>query len=99
MAAGDKAWRLAFLVGLVGAPMVMGLIGRPLLEPQMPTSWFLVVASGLLVGFGTRLGGGCTSGHGVCGMARLSRRSIVATLVFMASATIVVAIVRHGIGG
>jgi uncharacterized protein len=99
MAAGDKAWRLAFLAGLVGAPMVMGLIGRPLPEPQMPTSWFLVVASGLLVGFGTRLGGGCTSGHGVCGMARLSRRSIVATLVFMASAIIVVAIVRHGIGG
>jgi len=99
MAGGDKAWRLAFLAGLVGAPMVMGLIGRPLLEPQMPTSWLLVVASGLLVGFGTRVGGGCTSGHGVCGMARLSRRSIVATLVFMASAMIVVAIVRHGIGG
>jgi hypothetical protein len=99
MATGDKAWRLAFLVGLVGAPLVMGLIGRPLVEPQMPASWFLIVASGLLVGFGTRLGGGCTSGHGVCGMARLSRRSIVATIVFMASAIIVVAIVRHGIGG
>jgi uncharacterized membrane protein YedE/YeeE len=79
--------------------MVMGLIGRPLVEPQMPTSWLLVVAAGLLVGFGTRLGGGCTSGHGVCGMARLSRRSIVATLVFMASAIVVVAIVRHGMGG
>jgi len=99
MAAGDKAWRLAFLAGLVGAPMVMSLMGHPILEPQMPTNWFLLAASGLLVGFGTRLGGGCTSGHGVCGMARLSRRSIVATIVFMASAIIVVAIVRHGIGG
>ena len=99
MATGDKAWRLAFLVGLVGAPVLMGLIGRPLPEPEMPASWLLIAASGLLVGFGTRLGGGCTSGHGVCGMARLSRRSIVATLVFMASAVIVVAIVRHGMGG
>jgi uncharacterized membrane protein YedE/YeeE len=98
MAAGDKTWRLAFLVGLVGAPLVTSLMGRPLLEPQMPTSWLLIVVSGLLVGFGTRLGGGCTSGHGVCGIARLSRRSIVATLVFMASAIIVVAIVRHGMG-
>jgi uncharacterized membrane protein YedE/YeeE len=99
MAAGDKAWRLAFLVGLIGAPMVTGLFGRRLPEPQMPTSWFLIVAAGLLVGFGTRLGGGCTSGHGVCGMARLSRRSIVATIVFMVSAAIVVAIMRHGPGG
>jgi uncharacterized membrane protein YedE/YeeE len=99
MAASDKAWRLAFLAGLIGAPMVTGLFGRPLPEPQMPTSWLLIVAAGLLVGFGTRLGGGCTSGHGVCGMARLSRRSIVATIVFMVSAVIVVAVVRHGPGG
>jgi len=99
MASGDKAWRLAFLAGLVGAPLVMGVIGRPLPEPQMPTSWFLIMAAGLLVGFGTRLGGGCTSGHGVCGVARLSRRSIVATIVFMVSAVIVVSIVRHGLGG
>jgi uncharacterized membrane protein YedE/YeeE len=65
----------------------------------MPASWLTTVAAGLLVGFGTRLGGGCTSGHGVCGIARLSARSIAATAIFMASAIVVVAIVRHGIGG
>jgi hypothetical protein len=57
------------------------------------------VAGGLLVGFGSRLGGGCTSGHGVCGVARLSARSIAATAIFMASAVAVVALVRHGLGG
>ena len=95
MAAGDRVWRLAFLAGLIGAPLIMGLIGRPLPDVQMPASWLVIVAAGLLVGFGTRLAGGCTSGHGVCGMARLSQRSIVATVVFMASAAAVVAIVRH----
>jgi uncharacterized membrane protein YedE/YeeE len=99
LAAGDKAWRFAFLAGLIGAPLAMGLIGRPLPEAQMPASWLVIAASGLLVGFGARLGGGCTSGHGVCGMARLSPRSIVATVVFMASAAIVVAIVRRVTGG
>ncbi len=97
--AGDKAWRLAFVVGLIAAPLALGLVGRPLPEPQMPASWLVIVASGLLVGLGARLGSGCTSGHGICGMARLSPRSIVATVVFMASAAIVVAIVRHAPGG
>jgi uncharacterized membrane protein YedE/YeeE len=67
--------------------------------PQMPASWVVIAGAGLLVGFGTRLGGGCTSGHGVCGMARLSPRSIVATLIFMGTAMVVVAIARHGLGG
>lgn len=98
-ATGDKAWRLAFIAGLIGAPLVFGLLGHPLAEPQMPASWLVIVASGLLVGFGARLGGGCTSGHGVCGIARLSSRSIVATLVFVASAVAMVAIIRHGFGG
>jgi len=65
----------------------------------MPASWVVIAGAGLLVGFGTRLGGGCTSGHGVCGMARLSPRSIVATLIFMGTAMVVVAIARHGPGG
>ena len=65
----------------------------------MPTSWLLIVAAGVLVGFGARYGGGCTSGHGVCGIARLSARSIVATGVFMVSAIAVVAVMRHGFGG
>jgi uncharacterized membrane protein YedE/YeeE len=65
----------------------------------MPASWAVVVIAGLLVGFGTRLGGGCTSGHGICGVARLSPRSIVATATFMAVAIVVVAITRHVLGG
>jgi hypothetical protein len=65
----------------------------------MPESWAITVIAGLLVGFGSRLGGGCTSGHGVCGIARLSARSIAATAIFMGTAIVVVAIMRHGIGG
>lgn len=98
-AAGDKLWRSAFVAGLIFAPIVASLLSEPLLEPQMPASWLLIVISGLMVGFGARLGGGCTSGHGICGIARLSKRSIAATVVFMASAAITVAIVRHGLGG
>ena len=99
LAAADKGWRLAFLAGLILAPVASGLFGYPLPMPQMPESWLLVVAAGLLVGFGARLGGGCTSGHGVCGVARLSARSIAATVVFMTSAIAVVAVMRHGLGG
>lgn len=95
----DTAWRLAFLAGLIAAPILMIGVGRSVPEPQMPASWLVVVAAGLLVGFGARLGGGCTSGHGVCGIARLSARSIAATAIFMASAIAVVAITRHGFGG
>ena len=95
---GDgRAWRLAFLAGLVAAPLLMGALGDPVPLPRMPASWAIIVAAGLLVGFGTRLGGGCTSGHGVCGIARLSPRSITATLVFMATAMVVVAVMRHGL--
>ena len=98
LAGDDRGWRLAFLAGLVAAPLVMGAIGDPLPPPAMPGSFAIVIAGGLLVGFGTRLGSGCTSGHGVCGIARLSPRSIVATLAFMATAMVVVAIMRHGLG-
>jgi len=96
---GERPWRFAFLAGLVGAPLVFAAAGHPILRPDMPASWMLIVASGLLVGFGSRLGGGCTSGHGVCGLARLSARSLVATAIFMAAAAATVAVVRHGIGG
>ena len=74
--AADKGWRVAFIVGLLLAPLVGALVGYPIPTPQMPHSWGMIIAAGLLVGFGTRLGGGCTSGHGVCGVARLSIRSI-----------------------
>jgi uncharacterized membrane protein YedE/YeeE len=94
----DKVWRFAFIMGLILAPAAGGLLGYHLPTPQMPASWVMIVVAGLLVGFGTRLSGGCTSGHGICGVARLSGRSIVATAVFMATAIIVVAIMRHGLG-
>ena len=95
---GDRAWRIAFIAGLILAPVAAMLVGYPVPMPQMPASWVLIVAAGLLVGFGARLGGGCTSGHGICGIARLSKRSIVATLVFMGAAVIVVALMRHVLG-
>jgi uncharacterized membrane protein YedE/YeeE len=96
---GDRTWRIAFIAGLILAPVATMLVGYPVPMPQMPASWIVVVVAGLLVGFGARLGGGCTSGHGICGIARLSKRSIVATLVFMGAAVIVVALMRHVIGG
>ena len=95
----DRDWRIAFIVGLILAPLSGGLVGYAVAEPQMPASWAVIVIAGLLVGFGTRLGGGCTSGHGVCGVARLSPRSLTATAVFMVVAIIVVAITRHVLEG
>lgn len=93
----DIAWRAAFLAGLIAAPWCYAaLAGAPpiRLDATVP----VVIAGGLLVGFGTRLGGGCTSGHGVCGLARLSPRSIVATLLFMAAGFITVFVMRHVVG-
>jgi len=90
----DGAWRLAFAAGLVAAPLVLALGGHTLADPAMPSSIIIAIA-GLLVGIGTRLGSGCTSGHGICGISRLSPRSIAATVTFMAVAMLVVAIMRH----
>ena len=91
------AWRLAFVAGLVAAPLLWRWFA-PLPPMQMPTSVPWVVVAGLLVGFGTRLGSGCTSGHGVCGISRLSGRSMVATVIFMAAGAATVFIVRHVLG-
>jgi uncharacterized membrane protein YedE/YeeE len=99
LAGADRLWRVAFIAGLVAAPVTSGFVGYPLPTPQMPASWVITVIAGFLVGFGARIGGGCTSGHGICGIARLSVRSIVATATFMAAAMIVVAIMRHGLAG
>jgi uncharacterized membrane protein YedE/YeeE len=96
----DRNWRLAFVAGLIAAPFIAALAtGTPLPAPVMPASLILVIVAGLLVGFGSRMGGGCTSGHGVCGIARVSARSITATAIFMAAAIATVAIVRHVMGG
>ena len=93
----DRAWRAAFIAGLIAAPVTAVLVGYPL--PQMPGNYITIVVGGLLVGFGARLGSGCTSGHGICGIARLSPRSIAATGVFMATAIVVVAFTHHVFGG
>ena len=95
---GDRTWRATFIAGLVAAPLSAVLFGLALPLPQMPASLTVIAVAGLLVGFGTRLANGCTSGHGVCGIARLSPRSIAATAIFMAAAVIVVALTRHVFG-
>jgi uncharacterized membrane protein YedE/YeeE len=96
--AGEHGWRLAFLGGLVGAPLLYAAaLGAP--EVLIAADPARLALAGLLVGFGTRLGAGCTSGHGVCGIARLSPRSIAATGVFMATAAATVFLSRHVLGG
>jgi hypothetical protein len=93
----DMDWRLAFLTGLVAAPLLYALVaGAPTIAIGAGPA--TLIGAGLLVGFGTRLGGGCTSGHGVCGLARLSKRSILATGLFMASAAVTVFLTRHVFG-
>ncbi|MEQ5127170.1 YeeE/YedE family protein [Providencia zhijiangensis] len=91
---GDTAWKLAFIVGILVAPLLfITFVYTP--EVTIATSTPLLIAAGLLVGFGTRLGSGCTSGHGICGMARFSRRSMVAVAIFMLVAFITVAVINH----
>ncbi len=95
----DKDWRIAFIAGLTLAPLIAGWMGYGMPPPELPASWAVIIAAGLLVGFGARLGGGCTSGHGICGVARLSVRSIAATVIFMLAAIVTVAVTRHVLGG
>ena len=95
---GDVGWRIAFVVGLVAGPLVVLLVRGGLPPVEMVVAPPTLVLGGLLVGFGTRLGHGCTSGHGVCGLARGSRRSFVATITFFASAAVTVFLVRHVLG-
>jgi len=95
----DRFWRAAFIAGLIAAPLSAMLIGYRVPVPQVPAGLVTIAVAGLLVGFGTRLSNGCTSGHGICGIARLSPRSITATAVFMVAAVIVVALTRHVLGG
>ena len=94
---GDISWRVAFLLGMLAAPTVfMALAPAGLAsEPRIDAGFWTVIAAGLLVGIGTRYASGCTSGHGVCGLSRLSPRSLVATLSFMGAGFFIVYIVRH----
>jgi uncharacterized membrane protein YedE/YeeE len=93
---GDRAWRVAFLAGLLAAPLAWRLAGGA--SPfEIDVSGAMLVAAGVLVGWGTRMASGCTSGHGVCGLARRSPRSLTATLVFMAAGFATVLIVRHAL--
>lgn len=93
----DSWWRIAFVSGLVLSPLVYELVA-PLPIPQIHSNTWLVVIAGLLVGFGSRYGSGCTSGHGVCGISRFSKRSFVATACFMSSGFLTVFVVRHYTG-
>lgn len=103
-ARGDAGWRVAFVLGLIlgaavycGAARFCWFASEPPIE--IAASPALLVIGGVLVGFGTRLGRGCTSGHGVCGLARFSRRSVAATAIFMASGFLTVFVMRHLMGG
>jgi uncharacterized membrane protein YedE/YeeE len=92
----DTSWRLSFLIGLLLAPITMSLLAPELVRaPRIDSDNATVVLAGLLVGLGTLYGSGCTSGHGVCGLSRLSPRSLVATVAFMASGFAIVYVVRH----
>jgi uncharacterized membrane protein YedE/YeeE len=93
---GDVAWRLSFLVGMAVAPLVAAsLFPASIGLPRIDAGYLTIAGAGLLVGFGTRYGSGCTSGHGVCGLSRLSPRSLVSTLTFMGAGFLMVFLLRH----
>ena len=91
---GDVSWRLAFLIGLVASPLVFAIFA-PLPSVQVDAGNTALIVAGLLVGIGTRYGSGCTSGHGVCGISRMSPRSLVATAAFMFAGFVTVYLIRH----
>jgi uncharacterized membrane protein YedE/YeeE len=99
MTRADLSWRLWFLAGLIITPMLYGLLGGSVPWRAPEGSWPMLTGGGLLVGFGTQLGSGCTSGHGVCGVARLSPRSLAATFIFMLTGGLAVFVLRHGWSG
>jgi uncharacterized membrane protein YedE/YeeE len=93
----DSPWRFKFLLGMFASPLVAKFIlpAELMHTPRIDANWIMVIAAGLLVGFGTRWGAGCTSGHGICGLSRLSMRSLVATLSFMSTGFVTVFLIRH----
>jgi len=97
--AGDMGWRLLFVAGLALGALLLRVVGGEPLAAPTGTSTLLLALGGVLVGFGSRLGSGCTSGHGICGLARFSPRSLVAVATFMGSAMVTVFVLRHLLGG
>jgi uncharacterized membrane protein YedE/YeeE len=95
----DTAWRLSLVLGLITAPFLAALFFGIFPIIEIDSSWTTIVIAGLLVGFGAQYGSGCTSGHGICGLSRLSPRSLLATLAFMGAGFITVFVIRHLIGG
>lgn len=95
----DRGWRLAFIAGMIAAPITVMAATGSMPQITVPVSTLALVAGGFLVGIGATFGSGCTSGHGVCGLSRLSARSIAATLTFMATGAVTVFLVRHVFGG
>jgi len=95
----DRGWRVSFLIGLVGIPALAGFARPELFQSDFSVSLPWIILAGIIVGIGTTLGNGCTSGHGVCGNARLSIRSVIATLTFMATGIATVFVMRHVLGG
>ena len=95
----DTAWRLSLVIGLISAPFLAALFFGIFPIIEIDSSWLAIVIAGLLVGFGAQYGSGCTSGHGICGLSRLSPRSLIATLAFMAAGFLMVFVTRHWIGG
>ena len=95
---GEIGWRISFVIGLLAAPLIFGIANgsAPVVNAVHPLP--LMIAGGFLVGVGTQIGGGCTSGHGVCGMARLSKRSVVATVIFMTCAILTVFVISKTLG-
>jgi uncharacterized protein len=91
---GDLGWRVAFVLGLLAAPAAFAVFARPPVA-RIDAAWITLIIAGLLVGVGTSYASGCTSGHGVCGLSRLSPRSLLATLAFMAAGMLTVFVVRH----
>lgn len=97
--ASDFSWRALVLLGMVSGPVVVWTVTGQMPEVQVPVSSTMLMIGGFIVGIGVTFGSGCTSGHGVCGMARLSPRSIAATLTFMLTTGLTVYVIRHVLGG
>jgi uncharacterized membrane protein YedE/YeeE len=98
-AKNDTLWRIVFVAGLLVGGFLLRLLSPQTFAIGITRSWSALVVAGLLVGFGTRLGNGCTSGHGVCGLSRFSQRSLIATVTFIATGTLTIYIINHLLGG